>query len=247
MFRLLIKVVRYVIWKIIGSDPRLEHYVDLIQPRKEMIGYAVSFVEHNTRFEKKDSPGQKDSLTGDYLEFGCYKGNSFIHAYKCAYRIMPDMRFFAFDSFEGLPELSDIDKNGPFKKGQFACSRDEFTGNLKKAKVDIDRINCVPGWFKDTLNDGLKKDLKLKAASIVYIDCDIYESCAPVLRFITGLLVTGSVVMFDDWLSYKGDPEKGVQRACREWLADNPEIELRDWQYFGAYGKSFIVKRKEKA
>ncbi len=45
-------------------------------------------------------------IEGDYCEFGVYTGRSFVHAYKALTRQekTPSTRFFAFDSFEGLPE-----------------------------------------------------------------------------------------------------------------------------------------------
>ena len=210
-----------------------------------MIGYAFALIEHYTRLSRKEKKaGQKGSLSGDYLEFGCYKGESFIYAYKCAVELMPWMKFYAFDSFQGLPNLKDIDAEGSFWQGQFACIQDEFMDNLKKAKVDLGRVICVPGWFEQTLTQELKKQMNLTVASIVYIDCDLYESCLPVLRFITDLIETGSIIIFDDWFSFKADPTRGIQRACREWLSQNPEVLLQDWHTFGAYGKSFIVKIK---
>src|SRR6266568_3789708 len=42
------------------------------------------------------------NVPGDYLEFGVFRGQSFIMA--CNLGLDLDMRFFAFDSFEGLPD-----------------------------------------------------------------------------------------------------------------------------------------------
>jgi hypothetical protein len=67
------------------------------------------------------------------------------------------------------------------------------------------------------------------------------------LEFISDLVETGSVLIFDEWLTFRGDPTLGEQRACAEWLARHPEITLQDWHFFGAYGKSFIVVRREES
>ncbi len=74
-----------------------------------------------------------EMIEGDYLEFGVYRGDSFIAAYKSLkkqfqsriaqktggndeavnkntrQRIWQNMRFFAFDSFQGLPALTTED------------------------------------------------------------------------------------------------------------------------------------------
>jgi len=63
------------------------------------------------------------------------------------------------------------------------------------------------------------------------------------LNFVTDLVETGTVLIFDEWFTSKGDPERGEQRACAEWLQRHPAIALQDWHFFGAYGKSFIVTR----
>lgn len=65
---------------------------------------------------------------GDYLEFGVYRGRAFKAAYDEAIRHKyEEMRFFAFDSFEGLPEVKGEDeKHKHFYKGQYACSESEF-------------------------------------------------------------------------------------------------------------------------
>jgi hypothetical protein len=209
-----------------------------------MLDMAIKLVDHNTTTARtRFPPGTPGSLLGDYLEFGCACGASFIHAYRRAAHRMPWMRFWALDSFAGLPRPADIDQDGEAREGLFACSQQTFFQNLDAAKVDRSRIVCVPGWYRDTLTSALKENMGLKVASIVYIDCDLYQSAAEALEFITDLVETGSVLIFDEWWTFKGDPNHGEQRACAEWLARNPEIALQDWHFFGAYGKSFIVTR----
>ena len=86
-----------------------------------------------------------EMIEGDYLEFGVYQGISFINAYRhfneqYEARIAQDaggtmepeakehrhkawskMRFFAFDSFQGLPALSTEDSGShDFQQGQYA-------------------------------------------------------------------------------------------------------------------------------
>ena len=44
-------------------------------------------------------------IQGDYLEFGSFRGNTLTTAFLSAKRFgLNSMRFFIFDSFEGLPE-----------------------------------------------------------------------------------------------------------------------------------------------
>jgi O-methyltransferase len=213
-----------------------------------MLDMAIKFVNHNTTTSRgRSAPGSPGSLLGDYLEFGCADGDSFLHTYRRAAPRMPWMRFWAFDSFAGLPAPAGIDRDGEAREGLFACDEHTFRRNLQAARVDWSRIECVPGWYHQTLVPELKRQRHLKLASIVYIDCDLYHSAVPALEFISDLVETGSVLIFDEWLTFKGDPQRGEQRACAEWLARHPQITLQDWHFFGAYGKSFIVVRREDA
>ena len=78
---------------------------------------------------------------------------------------------------------------------------------------------------------------------MVWIDCDIYDSTVPVLEFIMPIIHTGTVIAFDDWFSFVGDPEAGQIRACREWLNRNPNIKLEHYRDFGTVGRIFIVQK----
>jgi hypothetical protein len=213
-----------------------------------MLDMAVKFVNHNTgTARERHAAGEPGSLLGDYLEFGCAAGASLIHAYQQAAPRMPWMRFWAFDSFQGLPRPEGIDAGGEAREGLFACDQPAFTRNLREANVDLGRVICVPGWYRDTLTDDLKRAHDLRLAAIVYIDCDLYQSALEALTFVGDLVETGTVLIFDEWFTAKGDPDRGEPRACAEWLATHPDIGLQEWHLFGAYGKSFIVTRPKQA
>ncbi|HCW08909.1 MAG TPA: hypothetical protein DGG95_16255, partial [Cytophagales bacterium] len=145
-------------------------------------------------------------FSGDYLEFGVFQGKSFIQAYKSfeffwgKTEVWDKMRFFAFDSFEGIPAPNEIDRkiNG-FKGGECYCSRPEFERNLKQAGLSFKKIEITEGWYKDTLTAETMRKLDLKAASILHIDCDLYESSIQALDFCQPLVRSGTVVGFDDW------------------------------------------------
>ena len=65
-------------------------------------------------------------ISGDYCEFGVYQGGTFTHAAQQMAPLFPDMRFVAFDSFEGLPHPKGVDADSGytshFYEQQFACS-----------------------------------------------------------------------------------------------------------------------------
>ena len=216
-----------------------------------------------------------EGVEGDYYEFGCFNGASFVKAYKLinyynnewnnfertsqafsdkdlAKKAFSEMSiykpsFYAFDSFKGLPEIKNIDKNHPiFSKGRYDCTRESFESNLKNNNVDLSKVNIIEGFYEDTLNNKIKDKFNIKKASIILIDCDLYNSAKLVLEFITDIIQDGTILIFDDWFAYKGNPLKGEQLATKEWLEKNKNIKLIPFSRFGIYQKSFIININEK-
>jgi O-methyltransferase len=186
-------------------------------------------------------------VSGDYLEFGVFKGATFSYACKVMSPLFEEMRFVALDSFEGLPKPKGLDADkgytSGFYEGQFACSEDEFVSNLKKANVNLEKVMVVKGWFDQMLKPENLKQSKVDVNKVaaVWIDCDLYESTVPVLQFLTTRLSVGSVILFDDWRCFRNLPGFGQQLACREWLDANSQITLHDLFSFGWHGQAFTV------
>lgn len=199
-----------------------------------------------------------NQVEGDYLEFGIKKGKSFTQAYLDMIRfryylpkwvpyLKKDIRFFAFDSFQGLPKPSGLDATAKTPQhwveggGSLGGSERSFIDALKKENVDLSQVIVVKGLFQDTLTDELKAKHHLRKTCLVHIDCDYYESTVPVLNFITDLLAEGTVIVFDDWFRYKNNPNFGEQRACKEWLKRNPQIRLTELAKHRSHSIAFIV------
>jgi hypothetical protein len=187
-------------------------------------------------------------VEGDYLEFGVFRGETFRNAIRAArqgFRATKQGRFpgrfLAFDSFEGLPHTASMgDGVNPYARAEFAASRADFERTLG----DLARrhpVEVVAGWFDETLTAATAERLRLGKAAFVNVDCDLYESTVPVLRFVTPLLQTGTILYFDDWFSYRGSMDHGEARAVREWLERHPEIRLVDYRNVGVTGKMFVV------
>jgi hypothetical protein len=203
-----------------------------------------------------------NQVEGDYLEFGVFKGESFSEAYRAVERsrrivarTMPPNeefdrwfkekpRYFAFDSFAGLPG-GDVTRDADYVVGAFACSEPQFRANVASYGVDMSRVVTVAGMYDQSLVPAAKARHGLRRAAMVFIDCDLYESTVPVLDFITDLVGQGTVIMFHDWFRFKGSPLQGEQRACREWLARNPQFELIEHWREGPQAVGFLVNMKD--
>jgi O-methyltransferase len=184
-------------------------------------------------------------VEGDYFEFGVYRGVNFAYAARKLGPCFPHMRYYAVDSFEGLPAPRSIDAiegyTGHFHEKDYACSHEEFLRHLQKEAVDLDKVTCIKGWFHKTLRDDHPQAGAIRKIAAAYIDCDLYESTVPVLQYLTRRLSVGSILLFDDWRNFRNLPDRGQQRACREWLENNPALELRELFSIGFNGIALTV------
>jgi hypothetical protein len=156
-------------------------------------------------------------MNGCYFEFGCYGANTMRLAWKHT-RHLFDWTYVAFDSFEGLPEIGEIDRQNIWAKGKLAMPEEEFR---RLCRVPENRLIAVKGFYKDSLTPALRLPGK---AAMIYIDCDLYESTVPVLEFCKSYLQRGTIIVFDDWNCFHADPEKGERRAWREFTGRNPTL-----------------------
>ncbi|MGH6915811.1 MAG: TylF/MycF/NovP-related O-methyltransferase, partial [Geminicoccales bacterium] len=186
-------------------------------------------------------------VSGDYMEFGLFKGYSFWYAQQVAQRLKLDsMRFFGFDSFVGLPEPKGIDatQEERFYQGQFACSRATVEQNLDAHGVDWDRTFLIEGFFADSLTAATRTTHGMKRVALALIDCDLYESTVEVLEFLAPMVGDGSILIFDDWNSFGGGDDKGQRRALRQFLAANQQLSADPLFAYGHYGQVFVLRHE---
>ena len=155
------------------------------------------------------------------------------------------MRFFGFDSFTGLPEVQGEDKKaGLFVSGDYSCSKQEVAQSLSDHGFDWSRGALIEGFFDQSLDGSLYEEYGMRPAALLMVDCDLYQSTVPVLRFMKPLLQDGTIILFDDWYCFGESMDRGEPRAFREFLEEH-----RDWAAdpimdYPVYGKAFVVHRK---
>jgi len=185
---------------------------------------------------------------GDYYEFGIFKGFSFWFAQKKAKELgLENVRFFGFDSFEGLPTIEGVDKTrrNIFYRGQYSCSQKDVEKNLNKFGVDWSRTFLIKGFFTESLNERIKKQHKMDKIAIALIDCDLYSSTAEVLNFIKDMLSNKCILMFDDWNCFGKDNIRGQRKAFNEFLEKNNDFVAKPYFSYSLYGQTFFVFKNE--
>ena len=191
------------------------------------------------------SQALREGPAGDYYEFGVYKGFSLWYATQIASCLKKDIRFFGFDSFDGLPEPVGVDKEpdaagNTFARGCFCAGQRLVESFLIRYGSDMSKVSLIPGFFDKVLTDSLLQDQHMRAASVILIDCDMYDSTRTVLHFIPHILQPGTIILFDDWLLT--DEDKGQQKAFREWKETHTSLHVEPFCDFPG-GKGFRVIR----
>jgi hypothetical protein len=111
----------------------------------------------------------------------------------------PSKRIYACDSFEGLPE-----KYENAEVGMFAGPVPRIPG-----------VEIVKGYFDDSLTSDLAS--RVGSVALASLDADLYSSTTTALRWLTPLIHTGSLLLFDEYL---GEHES-EKRAYEDWASES--------------------------
>jgi len=188
-----------------------------------------------------------DETLGSYLEFGVFTGSSFNFAMKTNKRVekifgKTNCEFIGFDSFKGFGKIKEEDENPRFKSHIFSVNEEKILKNIAKCAMD-QKYRIVKGFYQDTIKNKTTKDFKIDKAKIVMIDCDLKESATLALEFIKPSFQEGTIILFDDYVFFKGSKEKGEYGAFEDFKKKNPEILFRRIFDYGYGSRAFIVHK----
>lgn len=193
-------------------------------------------------------------VKGDVFEFGLYTGRSLAllqianeeYLKESIHKINFSRDFIGFDSFKGMFKTDHPRwKNGSFSTNHSWHPTIKVGEAVTKEKVlkFFERLNLKPpviieGSFEKSVKKFLKK--YSKKAAIIHIDCDTYENTKLILENIKSILQEGTIIMFDDWFNYKGNPKKGEAKAFNEFKKDCKDFSFVDYFNYGTFCKAFI-------
>ncbi|MCH8220758.1 MAG: class I SAM-dependent methyltransferase, partial [Proteobacteria bacterium] len=143
---------------------------------------------------------EQATVTGLVMEFGVRFGSSINYLATCTNEMI-----HGFDSFEGLPEPW-----GQHPKGTYSLG-----GRLPEIG---DNVRLYRGLFKDTLPKFLVAHTQ--PIRFANIDCDLFSSTKTVLENIHRQLVTGTILVFDEYLcspSWRNDEFRAFREAVQEY------------------------------
>lgn len=151
------------------------------------------------------------NVSGDIAEVGVFRGGSA----RLIAETKGDKALHLFDTFEGLPTVTDEDdrKDGKvhFYQGMYPASYEEV-----KAYLSLPNTIVYKGLFPQT-----GEPVKDKKFSFVHLDVDIYQSTKKSLEFFYPRMSRGGVILSHDYLQ-----ASGVRKAFDEFFSDKPETLL---------------------
>lgn len=192
-----------------------------------------------------------DQFDGCYIEFGVAHGHSMRSAEIAertsesktigVKRIKRDL--FGFDTFEGFVSHTVDDAHPVWEGTLYTAPLAQIEKRFKKSNnvkfIKMDATNLVGVDDKTIRAQGLGITNK---AAIILFDMDLYEPTLAALRWSRQILQTGTFLLFDEFFSFGGDSNKGESRALNEFLEENEDIKVRDYNSYGAGGKIFVVE-----
>ena len=140
-------------------------------------------------------------VPGVVCEFGVAWG----HSIRQLAALFPNRAVHGFDSFEGLPE----------QFAQVAAGDYSTQGRLPPAPKNV---TFHKGWFEDTLPDFVA-ELE-EPIAYLHIDCDLYSSTKTVFDYLGPHIVSGTVIVFDEYLAFEGWQDHEY-KAFQEFIAES--------------------------
>lgn len=192
-----------------------------------------------------------DQLAGNYIEFGVAHGHSMRAAYlaeKSAYsktigvkRIPREL--FGFDTFSKFVSDSELDAHSTWEGDLFNLPLEVIQRRFRKyANIHFVKCDASTLASKDRFISQEEFGLSGKSAIILF-DMDLYAPTLAALRWSKQSLQQGTFIIFDEYFSFAGDSNKGESLAFTEFLQENPQIEAREVDTYGAGGKVFVISR----
>jgi asparagine synthase (glutamine-hydrolysing) len=200
----------FLLLQLIFNNPQV--FKVIYRVKKENLSYLnlSALLDLYYRIRQID----KLDLNGIFVEAGCALGGS---ALVIAASKSKDRSFFIFDTFKGIPPPSDNDgkdvhsrytqiihgnavgKNGGKYYGYRENLLDEVISRFNDFGYPIgdNQITLVKGLFQHVMEIN-------EPVAFAHLDCDWYESVLTCLNSIEPNLVSGGVIVIDDYFRWTG-------------------------------------------
>jgi hypothetical protein len=163
---------------------------------------------------------QASLVRGAVVECGVLKGCSLVRFAMFRKLLGVDTRIVGFDTFGAFPETR-FGPDIPLRQrhvdvcGQESISRDQLQLVLARNQLDHD-VDLIEGDILETVPAYLRDHPDLQIA-LLNIDVDIYEPTCVILEHLYPRVVSGGVVLLDDYKVFPGET-----KAVDDYFAGRP-------------------------
>jgi hypothetical protein len=194
-----------------------------------------------------------DAIKGDYLEFGVAMGHSMrsaeiaertCHLSKLGIDHVP-RKLIGFDTFASFKSNEEIDNHATWVGSNFNVELAKIRRRFKK-DIDVrvflnkcDATGLVDEFGKPTINH--ESTGMAGPIALLLLDMDLYGPTLSALKWCRPRLQVGTIIMLDEYFAFAGRKDRGECLALANFLETYPEIELRQFNFYGSGGAVFIV------
>ena len=150
--------------------------------------------------------------------------------------------FHLLDTFEGMPENGE--SSPIFTKGAFLADLEQVKAKVAKHNTEGLKVNDYKGLFSAN-EESFHRGLSGRKIAVANIDCDLEFSTVDALSMIEPHMTTGTIVLFDDYNTFKADSSKGQRKAFFDFKQTSSYSFEKFFNYHYS-GQSFIVVGEKK-
>ncbi|NLB34781.1 MAG: macrocin O-methyltransferase [Elusimicrobia bacterium] len=216
------------LYPIIDNDPQFKKIYKSTHP------YTMTSKERMYSLYKATQYIAKNSIPGDFVECGIWKGGSaMIMAYTLKEMGDTSRQIYLYDTFQGMPPPSPIDNRLNKKKDQTYylwranlcknhnrlcyASLEEVKDNLEMTGYPMDKFVFVKGLVEETIPENIPDKIAL-----LRLDTDWYSSTKHELEELYPLLVKNGILIIDDYGTWSG-----AKKATDEFFKSKKEFLVR--------------------
>jgi O-methyltransferase len=125
-----------------------------------------------------------------------------------------------FDSWVGLPNISEKDGDAKMWVGEVVGSQKRVVSVLTFLKINLCRVTFHKGWFDETFPKA-----SINKIALLHVDADFYDSVKLTLETWAPHISNGGYIQIDDYSSFTG-----CKKAVDEYLAEHSNLRLEIYQ-----------------
>ncbi len=153
---------------------------------------------------------QTERLSGDFIEVGVWRGGTGCLIAKRVKMLGLNCDVFLCDTFCGVVKAGPMDD--VYQGGEHADTCEESVGALAQ------RLGVDPRFLKGVFPEETARQIEDRRFRFCHVDVDVYQSACDSTRWVWPRLVSGGIVVFDDF-GFQGCD--GVRKFVEEWTANS--------------------------